>query len=135
MFPVNERASAISIRLERVVIAAETFERSVFGGVRSQHRFAYALRDCQRLFCWKIALSIPVFFWNIHVIIPQTVLEYVATASKIILEYLTRVSNFFPAIKYVVVTRFIHYAWTTLALIPSRERAALSTRRASAERD
>ena len=68
-------------------------------------------------------------------IIPQTVLEYVAIVSKIILEHFTSVSNFFPALKGMRVTRFIHYAWITLALIPSRERAALSTRRASAERD
>src|SRR5436190_3165029 len=59
---MKERASAISRRLERVFMSAETFERSVFGGVRSQHRFAYALHGCQLLFCWKITRSFPVFF-------------------------------------------------------------------------
>ena len=68
-------------------------------------------------------------------IIPQTVLEDLAIVSKIILEHLTCVSIFFPALNGARVTHFIHCAWITLALIPSRERAALLTRRASAELD
>src|ERR1041385_1905329 len=93
------RASAISRRLKRVFMTAETFERSVFGGVRSHHRFAQRSRGCQLLFCWKITRSFPVFFWKIASEIPKTFLEITGNVSKIILEHLTRDSIFFPAKK------------------------------------
>src|SRR6185369_4802989 len=95
------RASAISRRLERVFMLAETFERSVFGGARSQHRFAYALHGCQLLFCWKITRSFPVFFWKIASEIPKRRFGNTGKVSKIVLEHLTSVSNFFPAKKSV----------------------------------
>jgi len=40
---------------------AETFERKVFGGVRSHLRFAEAKRDCQLLFFWNILRLFPGF--------------------------------------------------------------------------
>ena len=88
MFAVNETVSAINRRLERVVIAAETFERSVFGEFeantdsRTRHAivnyfFAGRSRDQFQFVFWKTLTEIPktlfgrsgdrfqLIFWNI----------------------------------------------------------------------